>query len=112
MINAEKWGPLGSLVAVACCLGGGPLLVLLAPLGLAFLVTDFVFVPLVVFFLAATLWSLQRSRRRHGTAGPLVLAALGSLLTLAGLFVWWLVVVTGVGLIQVGAIWNLVALRR
>ena len=110
--HAEKWGPLGSLFAAACCLGGGPLLAALSVVGLGFLVTDFIFVPLLGMFLAITLWSLHRERRRHAHPGPLTLAVFGAVLTLGGIWTSWVMVLLGVVLLLTGSFWNILLVRR
>jgi len=71
----DKVGVVGSLFAALCCLGFPALLSVLSALGLGFLIKDAVFLPLLVVFLALTLYGLYRGYRQHGKATALVLGA-------------------------------------
>ena len=52
-IHADKWGPIGSILATLCCLGVAPLLGALTALGLGFLINDLILLPLLLFFLGS-----------------------------------------------------------
>lgn len=84
--HAEKWGPLGAIFAAACCLGLTWLVSLVTALGAGFLIRDSILMPLLVVFLAVTVWGLSRSYRRHSWAAPLVAGSSGAVLLLAGIF--------------------------
>ncbi len=84
--QAEKWGPLGAIFAAACCLGLTWLVSLLTALGAGFLIRDSILLPLLVVFLAVTVWGLWRSYRRHSWVVPLATGSSGAALLLVGMF--------------------------
>src|SRR5260370_15902587 len=92
-MRADAWGPIGSAIAAACCLGLAPVVSALTAAGLGFLIHDAILLPLLALFLAATLWQLHRDRRRHRVVGPVALGWTGSLLTFAG--IWLLATAVG-----------------
>lgn len=106
-MRSDTWGPVGSAVAAACCLGLAPVATALGAVGLGFLLHDLVLIPLLALFLGATAWQLYRDRRRHGRTGPVWLVVPGALLTVAGL--WLSPIAVGLGLVAVFAasLWNL-----
>jgi mercuric ion transport protein len=89
-----------------------PVVSALTAAGLGFLIQDAILIPLLVLFLAATIWQLHRDRRRHRVAGPVALGWVGAALTLAGL--WLPVAVVGAGLLILvaGSVWNLALVYR
>lgn len=111
-VHADKWGPIGSIIAALCCLGVAPLLGALTALGLGFLINDFILIPLLVFFLGISIWALHRDRPRHGSWQAEATAALAAILTLGGLFVSQLVVAAGLILLVGASVWNWVLIRR
>ena len=111
-MRADVWGPIGSAVAAACCLGIAPVLSALTALGLGFMFRDWIVIPLLALFLALTVWQLHRDRRRHLVPGPLWLGWVGALLGLAGLWIHPLVVWVGVVLLFAGSIWSLALVWR
>lgn len=92
-MRADIWGPIGSAITAACCLGLAPVVSALAAAGLGFLIKDVILIPLLVLFLGATLWQLHRDRRRHRAVGPVATGWAGAVLTLVGL--WLHAMVTG-----------------
>ena len=84
--HAEQWGPLGAIFATACCLGLTWLVSLVAALGAGFLIRDSILMPLLVVFLAVSVWGLSRSYRRHSWAVPLAAGCSGAVLLLVGMF--------------------------
>jgi mercuric ion transport protein len=85
-LHAEKWGPLGAIFAAACCLGLTWLVPLAAALGAGFLIRDSILMPLLAVFLAASIWGLSRSYRRHLWVVPLAAGSSGAALLLVGMF--------------------------
>ncbi|MBI2753752.1 MAG: MerC domain-containing protein [Betaproteobacteria bacterium] len=79
----DKIGVGGSLFVALCCLGYPALLAIVSAAGLGFLIHDAVLIPMLVVFLALTLYGLYDGTRRHGnrlalgagTAAALVLFA-------------------------------------
>lgn len=69
--HLDKLGVAGSFIAAACCLGLPAIIAVFAALGLGFLINDAVLLPLLLFFLALTLFGLFRGYRSHGKPGPL-----------------------------------------
>ncbi len=64
-LHLEKVGMIGSIFAVLCCLGFGPLLAVLSAVGAGFLVNDKVLAPLLLVFLLLGAGGLVLSFRRH-----------------------------------------------
>ncbi len=110
-MHADKWGPIGSILAALCCLGFAPALAALSAVGLGFLINDLVLIPLLVLFLGATIWGLHGDRARHQTPGPEYLAWAASVLTVGGLWISGAVVGIGLTLLVAGSVWNILALR-
>lgn len=105
-------GSLGSAITGACCLGFVPLLAGLSAIGAGFLINDLFLIPLFTLALAFTVWSLLRSRRRHGHDGPLRLGIGSALAAFAAL--WFLAPVAYAALAAlIGAnVWDLMVSRR
>lgn len=76
----------GSIFAALCCLGFPALLAIVSSIGLGFLINDAILIPLLIAFLAVTLWGLYLGTRRHKQWVALAIGAAGSLLLLAS--VW------------------------
>ncbi|MGC8492778.1 MAG: MerC domain-containing protein [Syntrophobacteraceae bacterium] len=70
--HLDKVGVVGSLLALLCCLGFGPLIALLSAIGAGFMVHDAVLAPLLVVFLVIGGIGLGVTYRRHRAIGPLV----------------------------------------
>jgi len=113
-MHSDKWGPFGSIFAALCCLGVAPALAALSAVGLGFLISDAILVPLLALFLAATIWGVHRDRTRHGNSGPVRLSVLAAGLSLAGLWISPLVVAAGLAALVASSLWNfrLVRLSR
>ncbi|GAB4242415.1 MAG: hypothetical protein Kow00109_18140 [Acidobacteriota bacterium] len=110
--HADKWGPVGSLIAALCCLGVAPFVAALSAAGLEFLLTDRILLPLLVLSLAATVVALRFDRRKHGRFGPLGTAVGGGVIVLGGLWVSSVLTVLGLGLVLVATVWNWWLVRR
>jgi len=64
----------GTLLALACCLGFGPLLAILSAIGLGFLINDLILLPILLVFLATGAVGLHlSSRKSHGRKLPFYL---------------------------------------
>ena len=85
-LYAEKWGPLGAILAAACCLGLTWLVSLVTALGAGFLIRDSILMPLLLLFLGVSIWGLWRSYRRHSWVVPLTIGSSGAALLLVGMF--------------------------
>lgn len=105
-VHADKWGPLGSIVAGLCCLGFAPVLGALSAAGLGFLLRDAILIPLLALFLTVTVSSLRRDRRRHGRATPERLSWVAAILTVAGLWASAVVTTLGLALLVLASAWN------
>lgn len=111
-VHADKWGPIGSIIAALCCLGVAPLLAALTAIGLGFLIHDLILIPFLALFLGISIWALHRDRRRHGSRRPEAVATAAAILTLGGLFVSPAVVAAGLILLVAASVWNWVLIRR
>lgn len=77
--HVDKIGVGGSLFAALCCLGFPALLAILSAIGLGFLVIDAVLIPMLIVFLALTLYGLYSGMRRHGRRHALSVGVVASL---------------------------------
>lgn len=100
--HLDKIGVGGSVFAALCCLGLPALLGFVSALGLGFLLRDAVLIPLLVAFLALTLYGLYDGMRRHGRRGALWTGIGGALVLFASIWI-------GSGLIAGAGIAALVA---
>jgi len=98
-------------VTALCCLGAAPIVAALGAVGLGFLVNDLILIPLLMFFLSATLWGLRRDRPRHGGWVPLLAGVVGSTLTVGSLWISGILVGVGLALVFAASVWNWVLLR-
>ena len=81
---ADSAGTFGAIFAALCC-AGAPLIVgVLATIGLSFLRTDAILLPLMGLSLAVALWGFWMGRRLHGASGPLWLAVVAAVALVAG----------------------------
>lgn len=76
------------MIAASCaalCCAGAPIIVsVLAATGLSFLRTDAILLPIIAVALAIALFGFWTGRRIHGSNGPLLLGAIGSVALVAG----------------------------
>jgi mercuric ion transport protein len=85
----DKVGVGGSLFAALCCLGFPALLSILSAVGLGFLINDAILLPLLVVFLALTLYGLYRGYQRHRKPGAVVLGGVSTAALLVFLLVFF-----------------------
>ena len=83
--HLDKIGVGGSLFAALCCLGYPALLAIVSAVGLRFLVHDAVLIPMLVAFLALTLYGLYVGMRRHGNGLALGVGAAAALVSFASI---------------------------
>ena len=69
-LHLEKFGAVGTVITIACCLGFAPLLALLSAIGASFLINDALLTPLLVGFLLLGGFGLFLSMRRHRRRWP------------------------------------------
>ncbi len=77
--HADKVGVAGAAFAALCCLGVSVVLSLLTSIGAGFLINDAILAPLLIVFIAVTIWGLASGWRRHRNITPLVLGSAGGL---------------------------------
>ena len=77
----------GAVVTSLCCLGAPVLVAAVAGLGMGFLLTDLVLLPLVVVFLVLMVYGSYQSRARHRKAYPLRLTAILAVVLIPTFFV-------------------------
>ncbi len=115
--SAYAAGVAGSIIAALCCAGVPAVLGAFTAVGLGFLITDVVLLPLLVAMLALALWGLARGRSRHGSRGPLSLGAVGAVALTVGVFTsrWLLglgaVLLVSAALCSMAARWRYAAER-
>ena len=103
-------GAVLALLPVAHCPAClGAYFALLSALGLGFLVTERVLVPLIGAFLVVGLATVAYSMRIHRHPGPLVVTFIGSAAVAAGRLIWEVptILYSGVALLIGAALWNL-----
>lgn len=81
---ADSAGVLGAIFAALCCAGLPLIVSVLAAVGLSFLRTDAILLPLMALSLSIALWGFWMGRRIHGASGPLLLAVAGSIALVGG----------------------------
>jgi len=111
-LNADKWGPIGTLVAALCCLGAVPILGAVSAVGLGVLIHNRLMTPLMSLFIAATLWGLRGERERHGSRKPEAAAWAGAVLAIVGLPLGHGLTVAGLALLVAGSAWSWLLVRR
>jgi mercuric ion transport protein len=84
--HSDKIGAGGSLFAALCCLGFPALLAIVSAVGLGFLIHDAVLIPMLVAFLALTLYGLYQGMRRHGRRQALGVGIVASLVLFASIW--------------------------
>jgi|SRR5712692_3507820 len=87
--HLDQVGIGGSLFAALCCLGFPALLSILSAVGLGFLIHDAVLFPLLVAFLALTIYGLYRGYQRHGRPGAVMLGGGSAVALLVFLLVFF-----------------------
>ena len=97
-LHLKSVGFLGSLFSLLCCLGFGPLIVLLSAIGAGFLVNDAVLAPLLLVFLVVGGLGLRATYRRHGRISPLVLHISSAAVVLVFTFVVFAVSLVWLGI--------------
>lgn len=105
-------GAAGATVTGLCCVGAAPVVGAFSALGLGFLVNDVILIPLLVVSLAVAVWGLWRGTRAHGRRAPLIAGAAGSVLALAGIFLWIPATYLGLAAVVAVAFWNAALLHR
>ncbi|MCZ6842555.1 MAG: MerC domain-containing protein, partial [SAR324 cluster bacterium] len=103
-------GLLGTVFATLCCIGIAPLVALVMAIGLGFMLTLTILLPLLIVSLLIGGYGLWRSWRRHGNPYPLLLHGLsGALVAVLIYFILHDLPVIWVGLAGVlaAALWNI-----
>ena len=113
-LHLEKIGILGSFISVFCCLGFGPLVVILSALGAGFLINDAILAPLLIAFLMIGGIGLIFSFRRHHAWGPLALHAAAAITVFVFIFVVYIQLMVWVGITGLlgASVWNIFIKRR
>jgi len=105
-------GSFGSILAGACCLGLPPLIATLTGIGMGFVLHDAILIPLLVIFLGFTVWSLHKSKQKHGQNTAFYLGAGSSIVAFVGLWVFAPVSWMGfIGLIA-ASIWDIMLVKK
>lgn len=113
---ADGAGVLGAIFAALCCAGVPLLVSILAAVGLSFLRTDAILLPLMAMSLTVALWGFWKGWQMHGAVGPLLVAAAGAVALVAGVvfvhgaparaLIW-----TGAAALVFATFWNVRARR-
>lgn len=105
-------GATGSTVAGLCCVGMPLVLTALTAVGLGFLASHLIFVPLMVLFLILTGYSLTASRKRHGRKEPLILFGVSAAVIAVTMWFSSIGFVTGLAGVIAATVMNIVYQRR
>ena len=110
-------GVLGATFAALCCAGTPFIVSALAAVGLSFLRSDAILLPLMGVSLVVALWRVWQGRRVHGSSGPLALAVAGAAALVAGVvfihgFPAKQVIWSGAAALIAASVWNVSARRR
>ena len=96
---------IGAGFAGACCLGASWALATLSAVGAGFLINDAILIPLFLGLVLLSVALVYRSARAQGARAPLVLAATGAVVAIAGLFVSSILIYSGLGAIVAASLW-------
>lgn len=110
--SAGAAGAAGSIIAALCCAGVPAAVGVFTAVGLGFLITDAVILPLLAATLMLALWGLARGRSSHGSRGPFALGVAGAVALTAGVFASRWLLGLGAGLLMMATLWNIAARRR
>ena len=110
--SADAAGAAGSIIAALCCAGVPTVVGAFTAVGLGFLITDVVLLPVLAAMLALTMWGLARGRSIHGSRGPLTLGAIGAIALTVGVFTSRWLLSLGAVLLVLAPLWNIAARRR
>lgn len=114
---ADWTGPFGAVFAALCCLGVSWLVAAITAVGLGFIRSDPILLPLMIAALLVALWGMWAGSRTHGSRLPLALgtlsgaALIGGVIFVHGFPARELIYSGSVGLIA-ASIWNAVARSR
>ncbi len=113
-LHLKKIGLAGSLFALLCCLGFGPLIALLSAIGASFLVKDSVLAPLLVVFLVIGGVGLGVTYHRHRSIGPLVAHVLSAITVLIFTFLSFVGPLVWLGIfgLVTASVWDFVLGKR
>lgn len=99
-------GTFGSIFAALCCIGTPALLALLTSIGAGFLIRDVILVPLLVVFLAVSLWGIHHSVRKHGRGLPRTVALVSSVVMVSAVWFSRPVVLLGLAGLIAAVLWD------
>lgn len=105
-MHADKWAPLGAVLAAFCLLEVGPVVSAVSAVGLGALLDLWVLLPLFLALLGVTLWSLAIDRRYHRSPAPSRLTWLAGALVLAAYWTADVLAWVGVAALAAAAVWN------
>jgi mercuric ion transport protein len=113
---ADSAGVIGAVLAALCCMGAPIIVGALTAVGLGWIRSDAILWPLMFLSLGVALGGLSSDRRRHRTAGPLVIASVGAIALVAGVvFVHGpparVLIYAGAIALVVATLWNIVVRR-
>lgn len=80
-------GAVAGICAALCCAGAPIILSVLAATGLSFLRTDAILLPVIAIALLIALIGFETGRRLHGSAAPLTIGFVGSVVLVVGVLV-------------------------
>ena len=112
--HTDKVGVVGSMFAALCCLGFPALLSILGAIGLSFLISDAVLLPLLVVFLLVTLGGLYLGVRHHGSWLAFVIGLISAMSVFIFIFVAFSRVLAGIGIsgLVVASVLNVLLRQR
>lgn len=100
-------GVIGTVIAALCCLGTPVIVSIIASMGIGFLLTDSILVPILLLFLGWLGWTQRRAMAQHQHRGPLIGTAIATILMLVGIFVLPLLIVLGLLVVVGSQVWDL-----
>ena len=111
MMKQQIVGTIGSIVAALCCIGTPALLSLLTSIGAGFLIRDAILVPLLVIFLAVSIWGIHRSVSKHGKGTPRTLAVICSVVIIIAIWFSPPLVLLGLVSLIAASVWDIYLCR-
>jgi mercuric ion transport protein len=96
--HLDKFGVGGSLFAALCCLGFPALVSILSAVGLGFIISDAVLIPLLLVFLVVALGGLYLGMRHHHEPWALILGGISAVVTFVFIALATNKVLAGIGI--------------
>ena len=100
-------GSLGSIFAALCCIGTPALLAFLSSIGVGFIITDKILIPLLVVFLGTSIWGVYKSSKFYGSKKSLILVIVSAIVVFTTIWFSKLLVYIGLAGLIAASVWDI-----